>query len=91
MPGFLYTVWFRDELAAADDQDREWPACFVVEARNASEAHAWGDHLARRFGSRRPSETFLHSEIEAQEAAGASSQLPVVAVGYEATDAEIGW
>jgi len=91
MPRFLYTVWFRDELAAADDQDCEWPACFVVEAQNATDAHSWGDHLARSFGSRRRSETFLHSQVEAHETASASSELPVVAVGYEATDAEIGW
>jgi len=91
MPSYVYTAWFRDELAVADDEDREWPACFVIEAPNAAEARTWGDHLAQAFSRRRGTETFVQSEVALQDTAGALAKLPTIPVGHEATDAEIGW
>ena len=90
MPRYLYTACFRDELAADDDQDREWPACFVIGAPSAQEAHAWGDHLARSFSARRESEIFLSSEVE-EHTESEHGKLPFIVVGHEASDAEIGW
>jgi hypothetical protein len=90
MPRYLYTVWFRDELAADDDQDQEWPACFVVDASSAQDAHSWGDHLARSFSAKRESEIFLRSELE-ERIESKQDTLPVIVVGHEASDVEIGW
>lgn len=86
---YLYTAWFRDRCASADDQDIEWPACFVVLAPTTAEAKAWGDHLAQSFSQRSGVEEFLHSNVE--HAGSNADHLPVVSVGYEASDGEIGW
>jgi hypothetical protein len=90
MPRYLFTVWFRDELAADDDQDREWPACFVIDASSAQDALAWGNHLARSFSARRESESFLRSGVE-ERIEPAQDTLPLVVAGHEAGDGEIGW
>ena len=88
MPRFLYTAWFRDDDALEDDQDREWPACFMIEAADEGRALAWGDHLAGGFAGRRPKH-FLQSHVETPEAD--ASSLPVVEDGEEAGDQTIGW
>jgi hypothetical protein len=90
---FLYTAWFRNRRLPPEDQDYEWPACFLVTAETATEAQAWGDHLATSFASRRDDEVFLRSDIDETESGGESGSLrvPVIPCGYEATDGEIGW
>ncbi len=85
---YLYTAWFRDPRLAADDQDYEWPACFVVEAESADAARAWGDVLAKRRALRR-GEVFLSSEAGVADASADS--LPRVAHGVEVSDGHIGW
>ena len=89
---YVYTAWFRDTRMPPDDQDYEWPACFLIEAATADEALSWGDRLARGFSERRVTEVYLSSHVEDEsEADGDLSKLPVVRVGYEASDMEIGW
>lgn len=86
---YLYSAWFRDGLAHAEDEDFEWVACFVVQAKALSDAQRWGDHLSLSMSRRRGTETFLRSHVEPADRAAA--MLPVVVEGYEATDTEIGW
>lgn len=88
---FLYVAWFRDVRMSPDDQDYEWPACFVIECSTGEEALAWGDRLAASFSRRRGYEHFLHSTIELAAAHDNLAALPVVPVGYDASDTEIGW
>ncbi|AYQ28767.1 hypothetical protein DT070_12460 [Polaromonas sp. SP1] len=86
---FLYTAWFQDALVEPDDEDFEWPACFLVTASSMEAAQHWGDHLSDSFSRRRESERFLRSSVEI--ATASTQDLPVVVDGYEATDGEIGW
>lgn len=89
---YLYSAWFRNELAPLDDEDREWVACFIVEADTEESARSWGDHLAAAYSKRKVSETHLSSHVEsASTAQGDLSTLPVVSFGYESSDEEIGW
>lgn len=89
---FVYCAWFRNLALPTDEQDSEWPACFIIEASTAEEALGWGDHLSKVFSDRRGTEIYLRSEVEDMSAAkGDLSLLPVVSVGYEASDSEIGW
>lgn len=89
---FLYSVWFRNEQAPVDDEDREWVACFLIDAATDVDARSWGDHLAKAYSSRKVSEVFLSSEVEtASTPDGDLSTLPIVPVGHEASDQEIGW
>jgi hypothetical protein len=85
---YLYTAWFRDTLALPDDEDVEWPACFLVVAENEANAQTWGDHLSTSFSRRRGTEEFLRSSVEPSEDGG---RLPVVKDGEDASDGEIGW
>jgi len=92
MRRYVYTAWFCDNRKSPDDQDFEWPACFIIEAATAEEALSWGDRLARGFSERRETEVYLKSNIEDESvASGDLSALPVVRVGQEASDREIGW
>jgi hypothetical protein len=84
---FDYVVWFRNPAFAPDDQDYEWPACFVIEAESQAAAHEWGDRLARSHAAR-ASETFLRSTVEFSKG---DRRLPIVRVGEEASDEKIGW
>jgi len=85
----LYTAWFRDTLVQPDDEDFEWPGCFLVAAADASAAKAWGDHLTLSFSHRRGSEQFLWSKVE--RTAVSVAELPLIEYGREASDEEIGW
>lgn len=89
---YVYTVWFRDVSAAVDDQDREWPACFVVEADQGESARQWGDHLARNYALSRGCD-FISSEAELTDRSDLPGieKLPLVQYGAEASDDEIGW
>lgn len=89
MTRFLYTAWFRDETVTPDEQDYEWPACFVVEAERSEDAQSWGDQLARSFSARRGTEHYLWSEVVLAESD--ADELPVVRVGELADDEKIGW
>lgn len=92
MTAFMYYAWFQDQRLPPDDQDHEWPACFIVEADSADEALAWGDHLAKSYSTRTSEYVFLRSGVEdAGTAGGDLASLPVVVAGYEATDSDIGW
>jgi hypothetical protein len=89
---YVYRGWFRDLSTTPDDQDYEWPACFVIVATSAEEALHWGDHLSKSFSKRRGTEVFLWGAVEdVTVAEGDISSLPVVPAGYEATDSDIGW
>jgi hypothetical protein len=94
MAEFVYSVWFSDDDALDDDQDREWVACIGIEAGNGDEAQRWGDTLARDRVSRNPAERFIRSSIELRsEVSGVTnwSSLPCVRAGQLASDDEIGW
>jgi hypothetical protein len=86
---FEYVAWFCNPALPADDQDYEWPACFVVQARSAEAAEEWGDHLARSYATR-CSEIFLRSCLDLPVGAP-DRRLPVICVGEEASDRKIGW
>lgn len=89
---FVYTVWFRNPSLPPEDQDHEWPACFVVESATEQAALAWGDHLARRYG-KKSGQLFVSSRVEAADDADLPGveMLPLVSDGQDATDDEIGW
>jgi hypothetical protein len=92
MERFLYTAWFRDLQAEPDEQDYEWPACFLVEAVTEAEALEWGDHLAKSFSDRKVTEKYLSSSVEPGDLTDAEvAALPLVPFGHEASDFEIGW
>ena len=86
---YLYTAWFRDTCALPGDQGCEWPACFVVVATTEASAQTWGDYLSHSFSHRRGTEEFLTSKVEPAPEGGEG--LPVVEVGHDASDGDIGW
>ena len=89
---FVYSVWFQDASVPFDDEDYEWPACFVIIAANGAAAKVWGDRLARRYASSR-SLVLLSSSIEEFYTATLEGieRLAEVTDGNEAQDFEIGW
>jgi hypothetical protein len=89
---YLYTASFLDQSAQSEDQDREWLACFIVEAGTACEARNWGDHLAKGFAARKGSVKFTSSILEIAKLADAKvASLPRVLAGVEVLDEHIGW
>ncbi|MEQ9491581.1 MAG: hypothetical protein RIM72_21580 [Alphaproteobacteria bacterium] len=89
---FLYTAWFENPALPVDDQDRTWPACFVVIASDSESAIEWADGLADDYAARNGSEVFLRSTVEpADSASGDIATLPVFSVGEDAIDEAIGW
>lgn len=89
---FVYTVWFRDPRFPSDDQDYEWPACFVIEAPSAADASHWGDRIASQY-SVRAGQQMLSSSVEPFDTVDlpGKQELPVIEYGHEASDDEIGW
>ena len=89
---YMYTAWLCNPRLPTEDQDREWPACFLVVAVDGASAQRWGDFLALRWASRH-GEQFLWSKAEpvAQPVSDELQRLPIVPDGREATDEEIGW
>ena len=94
MDSFIYSVWFLDTEAEEGDQDREWIACFAIQAVSAVEAQSWGDRLAKDRSRRFPNDTFVRSSIEREmDVSGVDdwSNVPRIAAGQIATEATIGW
>lgn len=94
MDNFIYSVWFLDTEAVDGDQDREWIACFAIQALSAVDAQRWGDKLARDRSRRRPKDVFIRSSIEREtEMSGVTdwSSTPRITVGKGATDIAIDW
>lgn len=89
VPDYQYVGWFREHTAQPDDQDYEWPACFVVEGTDAHTAQEWGDWLAASYSRRHKGCEFLRSYLDANP--WANGQGPRVAVGEDAPDDVIGW
>lgn len=89
---YMYTAWLCNPRLPTEDQDREWPACFLVDAVDGASAQRWGDFFALRWASRH-GEPFLWSKAElvAQPVSDELQRLPIVPDGREATDEEIGW
>jgi hypothetical protein len=83
----VYTAWLRNLAARPDDQDYEFPACFLIDSDTPEAAQAWGDHLALRRCSRGDLH-FLWSEAEFAEV---PPDLPLVRDGQDAPDSHIGW
>jgi hypothetical protein len=88
----IYIVWFRDPNLSPDDQDYEWPACFIIDAPCVDQAASWGDHLASKYARSR-GQQMLSSSVELLEIATlpGKEELPEITYGLEATDDEIGW
>ena len=76
-----------------DEQDYEWVACILIEADSADDALAWGNHLAKGYCGRNPTERYLRSCIDDPGAwKGLDlSAVPTIKFGYEASDDDIGW
>lgn len=93
MRSYIYSAWFLDKAAFKADQDREWVACFAIEAADAQEARKWGDVLASERGRRFTSEQFINSsvELEGDSSAADLSNLPRIRVGERASDILLGW
>ena len=46
---FWYTAWIRNNRLPNDDQDFEWPLCFIIEGQAEISAREWGDLVARKY------------------------------------------
>jgi hypothetical protein len=93
MKKFQYVAWIIDHRLPARDKDAEWPVMFVVSAPTALIARAWGDRLARRrFPHLARLEFSWSLTVPVSESTTPGlAQMPVVVVGEDASDAEIGW
>ena len=92
VPKFLYTAWFRDLSMPQDEQDHEWPACFLVEAQVSLAARSRGDELVKRYVARQSNVAFLRATVEdARSAEGDLSTLPILRIGEELSDRDVGW
>ena len=89
MRNYQYVAWFRDHTMRPDDQDYEWPACFVIAAAEGYAAQAWGDRLASNYSRRHEGCEFLRSYLDPDR--WEEGEVPQVAVGEDAHDEVIGW
>ncbi len=85
---FEYVVWFQDPSMPPDDENFEWPAVFVIVARNSEAALQWGDVLSKSYAAR-TDQVFLSSKVDNDPSF--DSRLPRVSHGELATDQQIGW
>lgn len=89
MADYQYVVWIRDHRLQPDDQDYEWPACFVVASDNEREALAWGDQLAWDYTRRHAEYEALRSYLNSDP--WPRGVLPKVVAGELVPDEVIGW
>lgn len=90
MQKLVYVAWFRDESLEKDDQDYEWPACFVINSENSKDAVKWGDILSKKY-SNKWNQKFIKSYIDEDAKESEFEKLPIVEYGEYATDEFIGW
>lgn len=89
MSDYQYVAWFRDHAMRPNDEDAEWPACFVIVATDGPAAQAWGDRLAIDYSRRHWGCEFLRSYLDTGR--WEKGQVPRVAVGEDPQDEVMGW
>ncbi len=89
MPDYQYVAWFCDHSRQPDDQDYEWPACFVIAAADDREAQASGDRLASDYSHRHRGCEFLRSYLDPEQ--WREGDAPRVVAGDAVRDEVIGW
>ena len=89
---YLYTAWFSDDAARAEDEDAEWVACILISASSADDALVWGDRLAADLCTRKGWNHFLRSSVTHDlTESGDLTRVPRIRHGQSAPDDLIGW
>jgi hypothetical protein len=83
-----YVVWFADPTRLGSDEDREWPACFVVVSPTAARAKAWADDLSRAYAARNGLR-MIRSGFDPEPWPAGS--VPCVRVDSTVVDEDLGW
>ena len=93
MEKYPYTVWFDDPALPVDDQDKEWCACFFIEAGSAEEAKHWGDLIAAAYVSEFGRLRVIRSNVDNSAAwLGLNNDAtPTIRIGHLPSRNEIGW
>jgi hypothetical protein len=86
---YTYVAWFRNPKLSVDDQDCEWPACFVLISETETSAESWGNQVSERY-ARRTGSIFLKSYIDRAMYEN-TNELPKIDDGHFPKDSEIGW
>jgi hypothetical protein len=89
---YIYTVWFNDASLPAEDPDFDWPACFIVDAKNQLFAKKWGDYLSLKYAQKNGMEISSSDVKNLSESSMKNTHaLPEIEDGQEAGDDVIGW
>lgn len=81
-------VWFRDPALPDDDEDKEWPACFVVTAPTEERAIAWAAEVSADFARRSALERI---RVSVDVAPWPPGSTPRVRADSPVSDEDIGW
>jgi hypothetical protein len=61
---YMYTVWVSDKNLSSNNEDENFPACFIFEEKTIESAYQLGDRLSKKYIEENSEYIFLESVLE---------------------------
>lgn len=90
---FIFTALLRDNDLQPEDQDFEFPACFIVEAESKAKALSWGNDITLEHCLSNPKHELINTVVESSKnyPAHVLEELPKIEFGFMPSENQIGW
>ena len=90
---FVFTALLKDNDLQPEDQDFEFPACFIVEAESKAKALSWGNDVTLEHCLRNPAHKLIDTVVESSNnyAAHVLEKLPKIKYGFMPSEEYLGW
>jgi len=90
---FIFTALLRDKQLDPEDQDYEFPVCFIIEASNENKALSWGNDVTFEHCINNPEHELVNTVVESSGnyPLHVLDTLPKIKFGFMPTGEYIGW
>ena len=90
---FIFTALLRDNDLQPEDEDFEFPACFIVEAGSKAKALSWGNDVTADHCLNNPAHELFSTAVESPNnyPSHVLEDLPKVKYGFMPSEEYIGW
>jgi len=90
---FVFAALLKDNDLQPEDQDFEFPACFIIEAENKSKALSWGNDVTVEHCLSNPSHELINTVVESPNnyPSHVLEKLPRIKYGFMPSEEYIGW
>jgi hypothetical protein len=90
---FIFTALLRDNDFQPEDQDFEFPVCFIIKAGSKAQALSWGNDVTSEHCLCNPAHELINTVVEATNSypPHVLAKLPKITYGSMPSEEHIGW